>query len=236
MSERTTIGGTVYETVGSSSSNLLLKCNGTARIQWGNKLIDLIKNGKLANSTNFKFEVISNLSEIKSDGIYIINAEKSLQCWICIKDKQYNLIGNDLYISTNTEQDITVDQQKQGLKNLGIYFDTIDDLIKSEIKNGFVYVEELKTLFNLNNDSVEKIETTVVANSVNQLINYKDLINNSDLNKSIISGMVVLYPVAKDIPNGWAKCDGKNQIYNGENIITPLLESNNDSLIYIIKL
>lgn len=236
MSERTTIGGTVYETVGSSSSNLLLKCNGTARIQWGNKLIDLIKNGKLANSTNFKFEVISNLSEIKSDGIYIINAEKSLQCWICIKDKQYNLSGDDLYISTNTEQDITVDQQKQGLKNLGIYFNTIDDLIKSEIKNGFVYIEELKTLFNLNNDSVEKIETTVIANSVNQLINYKDLINNSDLNKSIISGMVVLYPVAKDIPNGWAKCDGKSQIYNGENIITPLLESNNDSLIYIIKL
>lgn len=48
MSERTTIGGIVYESIGSSSSNLLLKCNGTARIQWGNKLIDLIKNGKLA--------------------------------------------------------------------------------------------------------------------------------------------------------------------------------------------
>jgi hypothetical protein len=32
MSERTTIGGTSYESIGSSSSNLLLKCNGTARI------------------------------------------------------------------------------------------------------------------------------------------------------------------------------------------------------------
>ena len=42
MSERTTIGTTTYEAIGSSSSNLLLKCNGTARIQWGNKLIDLI--------------------------------------------------------------------------------------------------------------------------------------------------------------------------------------------------
>ena len=49
MSERTTIGGTVYEAIGSSSSNLLLKCNGTARIQWGSKLIDLIKNGKIAS-------------------------------------------------------------------------------------------------------------------------------------------------------------------------------------------
>ena len=45
MNERTTIGGVVYESIGSSTSNLLLKCNGVARIQWGNKLIDLIKNG-----------------------------------------------------------------------------------------------------------------------------------------------------------------------------------------------
>jgi hypothetical protein len=50
MSERTTIGGTAYASVGSTSSTLLLKCNGTARIQWGNKLIDLIKNGKIASS------------------------------------------------------------------------------------------------------------------------------------------------------------------------------------------
>jgi hypothetical protein len=49
MSERTTIGGVVYESLGSSTSNLLLKCNGTARIQWGGKLIDLIKNGKIAS-------------------------------------------------------------------------------------------------------------------------------------------------------------------------------------------
>jgi hypothetical protein len=52
MSERTTIGGTVYEAIGSSSSNLLLKCNGTARIQWGGKLIDLIKNGKIASGNS----------------------------------------------------------------------------------------------------------------------------------------------------------------------------------------
>ena len=30
MSERVTIGGVAYEAIGSNSSNLLLKCNGTA--------------------------------------------------------------------------------------------------------------------------------------------------------------------------------------------------------------
>ena len=38
MMEKTTIGGTTYDSIGSSSSNLLLKCNGTARIQWGGQL------------------------------------------------------------------------------------------------------------------------------------------------------------------------------------------------------
>ena len=49
MSDRTVIGGVTYETIGSSNSNLLLKCNGTARIQCGSKLIDLIKNGKVCS-------------------------------------------------------------------------------------------------------------------------------------------------------------------------------------------
>jgi hypothetical protein len=52
MNEKVTIGGTSYETVGSKSSNLLLRCNGTARIEWGDKLIDLIKNGKIAVENN----------------------------------------------------------------------------------------------------------------------------------------------------------------------------------------
>lgn len=84
MSERTTIGGTVYEAIGSSNSNLLLKCNGTARIQWGNKLIDLIKNGKIAseNSQNLLF-VIQDKSEVKSDGIYILTTEESNKLIIC---------------------------------------------------------------------------------------------------------------------------------------------------------
>jgi hypothetical protein len=102
MSERTTIGGTVYESIGSSSSNLLLKCNGTARIQWGNKLIDLIKNGKIAseNSKELIF-TISDESEIKSDGIYVLTKEESNQLWICKGENKYNFAEENLYILAN---------------------------------------------------------------------------------------------------------------------------------------
>lgn len=96
MSERTTIGGTVYESVGSSSSNLLLKCNGTARIQWGNKLIDLVKNGKITseNSNELLF-IIQDESEIKSDGIYILNNGESIKFLINKGGSQYYLPENN---------------------------------------------------------------------------------------------------------------------------------------------
>ena len=96
MNERTTIGGTVYETIGSSNSNLLLKCNGTARIQWGNKLIDLIKNGKIA-SENKPFSdvfVVSNESEINADGIYILTVDENPQLWIVKDGTKYNFNKN----------------------------------------------------------------------------------------------------------------------------------------------
>jgi hypothetical protein len=104
MSDRTTIGGVAYETIGSSSSNLLLKCNGTARIQWGNKLIDLIKNGKIAveDSKNLLF-IVDDESKIKEEGIYIITSENSQQLWVCKDNNKYNLTETDLYISTHNE-------------------------------------------------------------------------------------------------------------------------------------
>lgn len=98
MSERTTIGNTVYESIGSSSSNLLLKCNGTARIQWGNKLIDLIKNGKIASENTQEFiYVIQDENEIRSDGLYIINSENSSCKFLINKNNvQYYLPENNL--------------------------------------------------------------------------------------------------------------------------------------------
>lgn len=92
MMEKITIGGTTYDSIGSSSSNLLLKCNGTARIQWGGKLIDLIKNGKLAVDTNnnsVQIFIVSNESEIKSDGIYVITEGETPKLCICKNGQQY---------------------------------------------------------------------------------------------------------------------------------------------------
>ena len=42
--------GRSYESVGNSSSDLILKCRGQVKVKWGNKYIDLVKDGKVASN------------------------------------------------------------------------------------------------------------------------------------------------------------------------------------------
>lgn len=168
MSERTTIGGTVYESVGSSSSNLLLKCNGTARIQWGSKLIDLIKNGKIA-SENSSSPIIFNVkdeSEIKQDGVYIITKDENTQILICKDKNKYDVTSANLYIAADTEQALTSDQKKCALLNIGAYCNTYSDLEQAGVKDGIVYVMDTKTLYTIQSGIIEEFEAKVKTISV----------------------------------------------------------------------
>lgn len=188
MSERTTIGGTVYEAIGSSSSNLLLKCNGTARIQWGNKLIDLVKNGKIASGDgSAKISVISNESDIKSDGIYVLNSGESSQLWIRTGSKNYNLTGTELHISASTKQGIPVEQQKQALENIGIYYNTLEELQNSGIQDGIAYVLEDRNLYTVKNGLISEFEAKLKTVSVEQ---------ESEEGESVTSSIKIVLAVA----------------------------------------
>lgn len=174
MSERVTIGNVVYETIGSSSSNLLLRCNGTARIQWGTKLIDLVKNGKIGSESDFIY-IISDEKEMKSDGIYIINKEEGSEFFIYKKGNKYNLSKTDLYVSADVDQKLTSEQQLQVLLNVGLYYNTLEELQNSEIKNGIGYVIENQTLYNIKNGVIESLNGTIVQ------------VENNDVQENLIN-------------------------------------------------
>ena len=180
MMEKTIIGGTTYESIGSSSSNLLLKCNGTARIQWGNKLIDLIKNGKIASDgANEQIFIISDESQIKSDGIYILNSGESSQLLVYKNKQKYNLTESNLYISATNKQNITVDQKQQALENIGIYYNTLEEVENAKIQNGIVYVIDSKTLYTIKDGLIEEFEAKLQTITVEEQIDQGNRINNS---------------------------------------------------------
>ena len=197
MSERTTVGGIVYESIGSSSSNLLLKCNGTARIQWGNKLIDLIKNGKIVSGeSSDKIYIISDKSEINFDGIYVLTNEKSSQLLIKKDNKLYDLYGTDLYISAIKKQSITAEQQGQALKNIGFYFDTLEELKSAEIQNGIVYVLEDNNLYIINEGIISEFEAKLKTVTVEKEEEKGEVINSSL--QIILSVLDEEYVILKD--------------------------------------
>lgn len=232
MSERTTIGGVTYESIGSSTSNLLLKCNGTARIQWGSKLIDLVKNGKIAlgNSSN-NIYIISDISEITSDGIYVINNEQSSQVLINKQGKQYP-ITSDLYISANKTQDLTVEQKQQAMQNLGIYYPSLQDLQISGITNGIGYTMNDNKLYNIQNGVISEVMLNTVTvgktqsngeNTNLDVVNADFADNDVYTNPGFVRGMIIMHYGNVPIPDGWAICDGKTYTYNGTSISTPNL-------------
>lgn len=179
MSERTTIGGVAYESVGSSSSNLLLKCNGTARIQWGNKFIDLIKNGKInSDNSSITIATISDESEIKSDGIYVLNNEELPQLYVCVGKEIYNLTKTDLYISTS-KQDITVEQQQQVLENIGIQYNTLEELNNSGLQNGLAYVIENQGIYTIKEGVIKEFEAKITTVTVENKEDQGEVINSS---------------------------------------------------------
>ena len=249
MSERTVIGGVSYETVGSSSSNLLLRCNGTARIQWGSKLIDLIKNGKIVSSESqdFIFEVASE-EDIKKDGIYILNTETeedTKQELLLFKNGQkYSLKEMDLYISATNKQEITVEQQKQALENIGILYNTLADVPATQIQNGLVYVLDQHTLYSIKNGTLTAYQAEVKTVTVEKQEQSETDINKSRStlnNTSFIKGMIIMYHNSEPIPEGWAICDGQEHTYLETVIKTPdlsdkFIKDELGDLVYIMKL
>lgn len=245
MSERAIIGGITYETVGSSSSNLLLKCNGTARIQFGSKLIDLIKNGKIASESvsDLQIHTVTEESKIKSDGIYILNTEEPYQVIIKKDGKRYNLNGTGLYISATTNQDITAEQKQQAGKNLGLYFNTLEEVKNSNVQNGLIYVLDTKKLYAVKDGILEEFLIELQPVAVEQTsTNSGENINSSS---KIVTGMIMMYSGALEIPEGWALCDGLEHVYNDVITVTPnlvekFIRYNDDvekyDVVFIIKL
>jgi hypothetical protein len=69
---KTSMFGKTYNTIGSTDSNFIIKTKGDLKIQWGNKFIDLIKNGKIVSNSENIFKVVESENDIKGDGIYLI--------------------------------------------------------------------------------------------------------------------------------------------------------------------
>ena len=98
--------GKNYQEAGSSSSPLLLRSNGEIKLQWGNKFIDLVKNGKINSEAKDCIFTVDTSDEIKANGIYLVTEDSSI--WINVEGTKAKLSDNDTtyvsFLTANTNQ------------------------------------------------------------------------------------------------------------------------------------
>lgn len=151
--------GKNYQEAGSSSSPLLLRSNGEIKLQWGNKFIDLVKNGKINSEAKDYIFTVDTSDEIKANGIYLVTEDSSI--WINVEGTKTKLNDTSTtYVSFLTEQETTPEQKQQALTNLGLIYENIDALNKANLVTGLAYVVESNKLYLIQNKVVSEYQVT----------------------------------------------------------------------------
>ena len=112
--------GKNYQEAGSSSSPLLLRSNGEIKLQWGNKFIDLIKNGKINSEAKDYIFTVDTSDEIKANGIYLVTEDSSI--WINVEGTKTKVNNTD---TDNNVVVLVVDHSGLAPSNPSAYISSI---------------------------------------------------------------------------------------------------------------
>lgn len=147
--------GRSYSSIGSSSSDFVIKTKGQVKIQWGNKFIDLIKDGKINADLKFIFQ---RDSVGVKDGIYIIGDGDSQQVILQVNGNQINLKGEvgTTYVSFQDAQQTTAEQKYTALQNIGFIYKSLAEVTQDSLQNGVIYVESEQKLYVVQNGSLSE--------------------------------------------------------------------------------
>lgn len=153
--------GRTYESLGTTDSDLILKTRGLVKIQIGRSLIDLVKDNKINVDLNIIKEV-SSKEDISDNGIFIVNTS---DVYLKYDNKLLALLDstNSTNVSYLPQLNITYESRLQALKNLGLYYETIEEATL-EISNGFVYADN--NLYNIINSQAYKLISGNIFDSI----------------------------------------------------------------------
>lgn len=177
--------GKNYQEAGKSSSPLLLRSNGEIKLQWGNKFIDLIKNGKINTESKQFIQTIDSSNNIQDNGIYLVTSDNSV--WISIEGVKTQISNSENnYVSFLAKQELTTEQKDIALTNIGLYYDTLDQVNQAQIQAGLIYVKDTNKLYLINEGTIAEYQ---VAASLPNTGKFDELtIGNITIKNSVING------------------------------------------------
>lgn len=155
------IFGRSYESVGKESADFCIKTKGKVKIKWGNKYIDLIKDGKLNVEADFLFSVPDEDHIGSKDGIYITDDGV---IYIKIGDVIVPIYGDTEgsdFVAYVIQNGKTGDEKTVAQRNIGLNFNTLAEAQSSGVKNGMVYISDESSIYKIKDGVFEKLEFKV---------------------------------------------------------------------------
>ena len=150
--------GRSYESVGNESADFCIKTKGKVKIKWGSKYIDLIKDGKINVNADFIFKVNTADDIGSKDGVYV--TEDGL-VFIKIDGVLIPIIqssDDSDYVAYVIQDKKTGEQRVIAQKNIGLQFNTLEELTSSGVTNGIAFVVSENAIYKILNGSPEKLE------------------------------------------------------------------------------
>ena len=186
--------GRSYSQVGNSDSDFLIKTKGQVKIQWGNKFIDLIKDGKINVDSAFIFKVKSEDKIGVKDGIYLTDDG---MVYLQIGGQLINLVGEigNTYVSFLGEQQTESDSKYTALKNIGFLYPDMTSFGKDSLQNGIVYIESEQKLYIVQDGQLSEFSIAFPNPFTEQFIIQKNDANNGAL---LIKGSGITNSLAFD--------------------------------------
>ena len=186
--------GRSYSQVGNSDSDFLIKTKGQVKIQWGNKFIDLIKDGKINVDSAFIFKVKSEDKIGVKDGIYLTDDG---MVYLQIGGQLINLVGEvgSTYVSFLGEQQTESDSKYTALKNIGFLYPDMNSFGKDSLQNGIVYIESEQKLYIVQDGQLSEFSIAFPNPFTEQFIIQKNDANNGAL---LIKGSGITNSLAFD--------------------------------------
>lgn len=174
---KTNMFGKTYNTIGSADSNFIIKTKGDLKIQWGNRFIDLIKNGKIVSENASIIQEVASSEEISSDGIYVVTTEEGSEVWVSVGETKIQLssqIDETTYVSFMIQQDTDNNQKQQALTNIGFYYNSLDDLRSAKVTSGIFYVLGESKLYVAKDGSISEYINTLSSEENKQPLYIQD--------------------------------------------------------------
>ena len=156
--------GKTYNTIGSTDSNFIIKTKGDLKVQWGNKYIDIIKNGKIANSQESEqfLKKSEDINKETKNGIYLAGDD----LWVVIDGTKIKLNeGGESYISFAIPQECDAAQKDLALTNIGFYYDSLEQAQDAQLQNGIFYIKNANKLYSVQKGIISEYTTSAGSQS-----------------------------------------------------------------------